>query len=86
MNIMLDIKNASALKKPNNGHIILYDGEKWYVTTRDALFKEYQDKVDAKLAEIERKEAKMLEETQEFQKKVSSDVLQLTELIENIYK
>lgn len=86
MKIMLDVKNASALKKPSQNQIILYDGEKWYVTTRQALFKEYEDIIDEKMDALENKEAELEKNNDEFKKKVAKDILQMSAVIESIYK
>ena len=86
MQVVLDIKNASSLKKPKANQVILYDGDKWYVTTRQALFKEYEDKVDSKLKTIEELKEKIEKDNAEFKKEVSKSVYDISVLVETLYQ
>lgn len=86
MQVVLDIKNASSLKKPKENHIILYDGDKWYVTTREALFKEYEAKVDGKLKAIQEFKEQIEKDVAEFKQQVSSSVYTMSDLVEKLYQ
>ena len=59
LKVGLEIKNGSKIFKPKKGDVVIFDGKEWYVTTKDDIFKEYQDKVDAKLVLVEEKVAEM---------------------------
>ena len=40
MRVALDIKNLSKLNQPTENDVIIYDGKRWYVTTKDDLLKD----------------------------------------------
>ena len=61
MKIALEIKNMKKAIKPSINDIIIYDGKDWYITTKEELFKEYDEKFDEKLAECDHKIAEMNE-------------------------
>jgi len=85
MNVVLDVKNGSALKKPSKDNLILFDGKKWYVTTRQEVFEEYEQKVDKKLAEIEEVKTRLEQENSDFKKKVSKDIVEMSQIIRELY-
>lgn len=85
MNVMLDIKNGSMLKNPKDNHIILFDGEKWYVTTREKVFAEYEKKVDTKLKEIVERQQTMEKELVLFKSQVSNDILEMSQIVKILY-
>jgi len=73
----LNIKNGSKVFKPKPGDVIIFDGKDWYITTKDDIFKEYQDKVNAKLREVDIK----LQETENFKTEISEQMVELGETI-----
>lgn len=73
----LSIKNGSKVFKPKAGDVIIFDGKDWYITTKDDIFKEYQDKVNAKLREVDIK----LQETENFKTEISEQMVELGETI-----
>ena len=77
MKILLDVKNVSKALKPSPENVMLFDGKDWYVTTKQQLFKEY----DEKIAELDL----MIKENKEFKKNVASQLLEMSELIKNLY-
>lgn len=84
MKVLLDVKNPSALKEPRKDQIIIFDGNKWYITTRQDLFKEYEEKVDAKIAELEQKAIDLENENKEFKNSVSKDIITMSDVIEQM--
>lgn len=77
MKIALNIKNMRKAMRPSNDDVIVYDGKEWYITTKETLFKEYQDKVDARLAAVDAKIAEM----EAYKGEVSSQIAELAEVI-----
>ena len=84
MKIVLDVKNASSLKEPRKDQIIIYDGKQWYVTTRQILFEEYEEKIDSKLHELEEKALALEADNKEFKNSVSKDIIKMSEVVEGI--
>ena len=85
MKMVLDVKNPSLLKEPKKDQIIIFDGNKWYVTTKQDLFKEYEDKVDAKLEALEKITNELVEANNQFKDSVSRDIIKITDVVEKIY-
>ena len=77
MKVILDIKNVTKIFDPEDGDVIISDGEKWYVTTKADLFREYEQKMDAKIAEIN----KLLKQMGEFKKDVSQQIVSMGEVV-----
>ena len=73
----LNIKNGSKAFKPKAGDVIIFDGKDWYVTTKEDIFKEYQDKVDAKLQEVDNE----LKEIRDFKVGISQQMIELGETV-----
>lgn len=73
----LNIKNGSKVMKPKEGDAIIFDGKDWYVTTKDAIFKEYQEKVDAKLEQVQEK----LVDMENYKKDISQQMKTMSEAI-----
>lgn len=59
MKIELEIKNVPKAIAPTKDNIILYDGKQWYITTKQDLFKEYDERFKAKIAACDEKIAEM---------------------------
>jgi len=77
LKVGLEIKNGSKIFKPKKGDVVIFDGKEWYVTTKDDIFKEYQDKVDAKLAEVNIKVAEM----EQYKKDTSAQIAEMAAVI-----
>lgn len=73
----LNIKNGSKIMKPKAGDVIVFDGKDWYVTTKDDIFKEYQEKVDGKLAQVDKK----LQQIEKYKADISKDIQTMSETI-----
>ena len=73
----LNIKNGLKVMKPKEGDVIIFDGKDWYVTTKDAIFKEYQEKVDAKLEQVQEK----LVDMENYKKDISQQMKTVSEAI-----
>lgn len=77
MKVALNIKNMKKAIRPSADDVIIYDGKDWYITTKETLFKEYQDKVDTKLAEVNAKVVEM----EAYKRETSSQIAELAEVI-----
>lgn len=82
LKVGLEIKNGSRIFKPKKGDVIIFDGKEWYVTTKDDIFKEYQEKVNAELALVESK----VEEMENFKKETAATVSELAQVIKQFVK
>lgn len=73
----LNIKNGSKIMKSKEGDVIIFDGKDWYVTTKNDIFKEYQEKVDEKLAQVDKK----LQQMENYKADISKDIQTMSETI-----
>jgi len=80
--IGLKIKNGSKIFKPKKGDVVIFDGKEWYITTKDDIFAEYQEKVDAKLQEVEQE----LEAMRQYRGEVSSQIAELGSIVKDFIK
>ena len=78
----LTIKNGSKVFKPKKGDMIVFDGKDWYVTTKEDIFAEYQEKVDAQLQEVQRE----LQELRQYKGEVASQMSEMGTLVKNFIK
>ena len=82
----LNIKNGSKVFKPKAGDVIIFDGKDWYVTTKDDIFREYQEKVDAKLTEVTEQLETERKENEEFKANISSQIVEISENVKKFIK
>ena len=75
----LNIKNGSKVFKPKQGDVIIFDGKDWYVTTKEDLFREYDQKFTQKLEELNEK----VEEMQEFKEEISDKMIEMAGIIKD---
>ena len=78
----LNIKNGSKIFKPKAGDVVIFDGKDWYVTTKEDIFREYEEKVDSKLAQVDEE----LKEMEEFKQEISSQMVEMSETIKKFIK
>lgn len=79
MKIALEIKNMKKAIKPSKDSIIIHDGKDWYITTKQDLFREYDDKFQTKLDECDEKIAEM----NEALVKIAKQILDIEEIVRN---
>lgn len=77
MKLVLEVKTNKKAIRPSPDNVILYDGKEWYITTKQDLFKEYDERYKEKLAECDRK----IEEMNAFKVSVAGQILELKDLI-----
>lgn len=77
MKLTLDIKNMSRAINPKPGDVIVYDNEKWYITTKEDILKENLMLLnDCK---------EQLKEMKQLKKDVAAQLLDMSELIKKLY-
>ena len=81
MKIALTVKNSSRVIKPMENDVIIYDGEIWYVTTKEKLLEE-SNKL---LAKCKEELENMKNEQAAFKRQVAEQLLQMSQLIETLY-
>lgn len=81
MKIVLDVNDCSKIIQPNTNAIVLYDGKKWYVTTKQNIFSEYEDKI----VKLNTAYEKLVEENKQFKSAVSKQINEMADLIQNLY-
>lgn len=93
MRVALDIKNLSKLKEPSTNDVMIYDGYKWYVTTKDDILKEANvllSKCQNELASLKKENNEFKEqickENNEFKKQMSKDIVELTETVKKLFE
>lgn len=79
--IALNIKNGSKAFKPKPGDVIIFDGKDWYITKKEDIFREY----DEKMLKMEQKVEKMEEFKAEVNEKIDkmSDIMQKFVILQN---
>ena len=82
MKIALEIKNNKKAIRPSTNNIIIYDGKEWYITTKDELFKEYDQRFADKLVECDKKIAEMDARNVE----VAEQMLKLENIVSELVK
>lgn len=82
MKVALEIKNGNRLLKPRKDDIIIFDGKSWYITSKSDIFAEYETKMNEKIAEIEQTN----QETEQFKREISSQMVTMSEIIEKFVK
>lgn len=80
MRVALDIKNLSKLKEPTTNDVIIYDGHKWYVTTKDDILKE----ANALLSKCQLELEQIKKENLDFKQQTSKDIVELTETVKKL--
>lgn len=81
MKIVLAVKNTSQALTPTKDDVVIYDGDQWYVTTKQDVLKEASDLLEATQNEL----AALKEETVKFKKEVASQLYEMSELIRKLY-
>ena len=77
MKISLDIKNISKIQRPSTNDVIVYDGQSYYVTTKQDLLKEAYDLVNQAKKEL----AAIKADNQKFKVETSSTIVELTNTV-----
>ena len=52
MRLALEIKNPGKVIKPSKNDVVIYNGKEWYITTKEDLFKEFEERLSKKEKEI----------------------------------
>ena len=86
MKIALEVKNNSKIIKPSKNDVIIHDGKQWYVTTKSDIFHEYEEKIDAKLRELQELINSLAQDNASFKENVSKQVLDISNIVEAMYK
>lgn len=91
MKVALDIKNMQKLKTPSENDVIVYDGEKWYVTTKDDILKETNallDEANGTLTAMRKENAEFMESMEkrhsEFVQQTNKEVAELAKLAKDL--
>lgn len=82
MKMTLEIKNLSGVTKPKKDNIIIYDGKEWYVTTKEALFGEYEKRVSKILDTVLKELSATKEENKKFKVQIASQMKDMSKVIE----
>lgn len=82
MKLGLDIKNPRKAIRPSKDDIIIYDGKQWYVTTKEDLFKEFEERISTKEKELDDK----IEEMNEFKVKSAKQIATIAQIVEDFIK
>lgn len=81
MKLALDIKNTSRAVKPIKDDVIIYDGNSWYITTKENILKEDREMLENFKKENEKKN----EEMKKLKKDVANQLYKMSELIKKLY-
>lgn len=81
MKVALEIKNTGKALKPTKNNVILYDGNIWYITTKEDILKEDKELFDQCKNELEN----LKKENSDFKTSVATQLLEMSELIKKLY-
>ena len=82
MEVVIDVKSIPKVMKPTVDDVIVYDGKKWYLTTKDSLLKEANDLVKKANSEL----ARIKEENANFKKEVANQLSTMSKAIKGLYE
>lgn len=80
MKVCLDVTTNKTMIAPKKNNLILFDGKKWYITTREDVFAEYEAKMDEKIEEINQK----MSELEAFRAEIARQIATLSEMVRDI--
>lgn len=80
MKVALDIKNMSKLKKPTANDVIIFDGNEWYITTKEDVL---SDAISL-LEECKKTLVSLKEDNESFKKQTSRDIHELSETVKQL--
>ena len=80
MKMALEVKTNKRALRPTRDDVIIYDGKDWYITTKQDLFKEYEEKLDAKVKACDEK----LTAITNFQTEISRQMVEYGNLIKEL--
>lgn len=84
MKLAIDVQNANKILTPSPNNVIVFDGKRYYVTTREDLFREYELRCDKLLTEAKEKIAQLETDNANFKKEISSQISTMAEIIEGL--
>ena len=87
MKLGLEIKNPKKVIKPSTNDVILYDGKAWYVTTKQDLFKEFEERIAKKEKELDSKIKECnskIAEVDNLKKDVANQLLTFGEIVRKL--
>lgn len=80
--VLLNIKNVPKVMKPTQDDVIVYNGKEWYITTKESLLADAYKLLSECKVELE----KVKKENSDFKKSVAKQMVELSELVEKLYK
>ena len=80
MEIAFTVKNTARGLKPEKNDVLIYDGKLWYVTTKQALFREYDQHFAEKIEECNAK----IREMNELKAELARQMLEYGQLIREV--
>lgn len=82
MEVMLDIKNVPKVMNPTQDNVIVFDGKKWYLTTKESLLSDAYDLLQECKSELE----SIKKENKEFKSNVSTQLIKMSNAIKKLYE
>ena len=80
--VLLDIKNVPKVMKPTENDVIVFDGKRWYVTTKESLLADAYKLIEECKAELVRLKA----ENKEFKSTVNNQLKIMSDAIKKLYE
>lgn len=78
MKLVLDVSTNKKAIYPSENNVVLYDGKKWYITTKQSLMEEYDQHFEQKLKECDKK----MEQMTQLEKELAQQMLDLKNVVE----
>ena len=82
MEVILDIKNIPKVMKPTQDDVIVFDGKKWYLTTKQSLLEDAYKLIAKAKEELENLKA----ENESFKNQVNEQLGFMSDAIRKLYE
>ena len=99
MKVAFEIKNPSKSIRPSRDDVLYFDGDGWYVTTKEDWLKDaykiiekcreemasFEEEMNLKLADSKKEIQDLKNANADFKKEVAVQIKKLSELVEKLY-
>ena len=82
--IVIDLKSDSKTLNFKKNDVILYDGKQWYITSKESLLADLEDRCTKVIAKVDQKMHELGEQYSEFLLKYNQQNAKLLPIIENL--
>lgn len=84
MKIVIDLKDSAKTQSFKKDDVLLFDGKKWYVTTKSSLLEDLEKRYNLAVAKIDRKMAELDQKYATFMQQYNEQNAKLLPIIEHL--